>query len=331
MRPPGSSARDSGDEARPRGRARDRRRRPRRGRARVARLGLVGEPAARDLQRHGLRDPGRRRWRRRSARRWPGTTRKRSVADLHGPAGRAAAAVHADGASRRASGSRRAARSQRSPSTAPCPGPELRVRQGDLVEVTLRNKDVEDGVTIHWHGVDVPNAEDGVAGVTQDAVPPGRELRLPLPRRRRSGRSGTTPTRPRPREVRRGLYGALVIEPATDGAPRADGRRHRRRRPHARRHAARQRDRRRRAAGRRSGHAGAAAADQHRQHAAALRHRRHAVRGRRDRRHRPRRPDAAQRARTLVLAAGGRYDVAFTMPRAPGQARRRGHRRRRSR
>ena len=35
------------------------------------------------------------------------------------------------------------------------------------------NRDVEPGVTIHWHGVDVPNAEDGVAGVTQDAVPPG--------------------------------------------------------------------------------------------------------------------------------------------------------------
>ena len=53
------------------------------------------------------------------------------------------------------------------------PGPELRVRQGDLVEVTLVNRDVERGVSIHWHGVDVPNAEDGVAGVTQDSVPPG--------------------------------------------------------------------------------------------------------------------------------------------------------------
>ena len=53
------------------------------------------------------------------------------------------------------------------------PGPELRVREGDLVEVTLVNEDIAGGVSIHWHGVDVPNAEDGVAGVTQDAVPPG--------------------------------------------------------------------------------------------------------------------------------------------------------------
>lgn len=53
------------------------------------------------------------------------------------------------------------------------PGPEFRVNQGDLVEVTLHNADIDAGVTIHWHGVDVPSGEDGVAGVTQDAVPPG--------------------------------------------------------------------------------------------------------------------------------------------------------------
>jgi len=55
------------------------------------------------------------------------------------------------------------------------PGPALEVQQGDLVQVTLTNVDVPDGVTLHWHGVDVPNAEDGVAGVTQDAVGPGEE------------------------------------------------------------------------------------------------------------------------------------------------------------
>ncbi|WP_328404951.1 multicopper oxidase domain-containing protein [Streptomyces sp. NBC_00390] len=53
------------------------------------------------------------------------------------------------------------------------PGPELRVGKGQLVEVTLVNKDVVEGVTLHWHGVDVPNAEDGVPGVTQNPVRPG--------------------------------------------------------------------------------------------------------------------------------------------------------------
>jgi FtsP/CotA-like multicopper oxidase with cupredoxin domain len=54
------------------------------------------------------------------------------------------------------------------------PGPAIEAHQGDLVQVTLTNVDVPDGVTLHWHGVDVPNAEDGVAGITQDAVGPGQ-------------------------------------------------------------------------------------------------------------------------------------------------------------
>ncbi|MBG0563657.1 multicopper oxidase family protein [Actinoplanes aureus] len=53
------------------------------------------------------------------------------------------------------------------------PGPQLRVRQNELVEVELINKDVTAGVSLHWHGVDVPNAEDGVPGLTQHAVPVG--------------------------------------------------------------------------------------------------------------------------------------------------------------
>jgi FtsP/CotA-like multicopper oxidase with cupredoxin domain len=56
------------------------------------------------------------------------------------------------------------------------PGPEIRATQGDLIEVHLSNESVADGVTLHWHGVDVPNAMDGVAGVTQDAVPVGGEF-----------------------------------------------------------------------------------------------------------------------------------------------------------
>lgn len=92
------------------------------------------------------------------------------------------------------------------------PGPELRVRQGDLVEVTLENEDVAQGVTIHWHGVDLPNAEDGVAGVTQNAVLPGERYVY----RFRAEQVGTFwyhTHQASSKEVRRGLFGALVIEP----------------------------------------------------------------------------------------------------------------------
>jgi FtsP/CotA-like multicopper oxidase with cupredoxin domain len=55
------------------------------------------------------------------------------------------------------------------------PGPTITARQGQLVEVHLRNTSVKDGITLHWHGYDVPAAMDGVAGVTQDEVPIGAE------------------------------------------------------------------------------------------------------------------------------------------------------------
>lgn len=97
------------------------------------------------------------------------------------------------------------------------PGPALRVRRGDLVEVTLVNRDVEPGVTIHWHGVDVPNAEDGVAGVTQDAVVPGGSHAY----RFRAEQVGTFwyhTHESSSKLVARGLFGALVIEPRDEAA-----------------------------------------------------------------------------------------------------------------
>lgn len=92
------------------------------------------------------------------------------------------------------------------------PGPELRVRQGDLVQVILRNKDVEEGVSIHWHGVDVPNGEDGVSGVTQDAVLPGGRHVYRF-RVEQAGTFWYHTHQDAAEEVERGLFGPLVIEP----------------------------------------------------------------------------------------------------------------------
>lgn len=93
------------------------------------------------------------------------------------------------------------------------PGPELRARQGDLVQVTLRNVDVEDGTTLHWHGVDLPNAEDGVAGVTQDAVRPGDEHVYRFVAED-AGTYWYHSHQVSHEQVRRGLFGVLVVEPA---------------------------------------------------------------------------------------------------------------------
>ncbi|MCD1260136.1 multicopper oxidase family protein [Paenibacillus athensensis] len=92
------------------------------------------------------------------------------------------------------------------------PGPELRVKQGELVEVTLTNQDIEDGVTVHWHGLDVPNAEDGVAGVTQDAVLPGQTYTY----RFIANQTGTYwyhSHQNSQQAVQKGLFGTLIVEP----------------------------------------------------------------------------------------------------------------------
>lgn len=92
------------------------------------------------------------------------------------------------------------------------PGPTLRAVEGDLVEVRLVNESVQDGMTLHWHGLDVPNAEDGVAGVTQDAVMPGQEHTY----RFVAGQIGTFwyhSHQVSHEQVRGGLLGAVVITP----------------------------------------------------------------------------------------------------------------------
>lgn len=52
------------------------------------------------------------------------------------------------------------------------PGPMIRVTEGDQVRIVIKNE-LPDATTVHWHGIEVPNAMDGVPGVTQDPIEPG--------------------------------------------------------------------------------------------------------------------------------------------------------------
>jgi FtsP/CotA-like multicopper oxidase with cupredoxin domain len=99
------------------------------------------------------------------------------------------------------------------------PGPLIEARQGDLVQVTLTNADVPDGVTLHWHGVDVPNAEDGVAGVTQDAVRPGGSHVYRFVAED-AGTYWYHSHQVSHAQVRGGLFGTLVVHPAEQAAER---------------------------------------------------------------------------------------------------------------
>lgn len=90
------------------------------------------------------------------------------------------------------------------------PGPILRVRLGEEVTVRLKN-DLPQPTTIHWHGVRVPNAMDGVPGVTQEPVQPGETFTYRFVPKD----AGTFWFHPHVRsaeQVERGLYGVLIVD-----------------------------------------------------------------------------------------------------------------------
>ena len=99
------------------------------------------------------------------------------------------------------------------------PGPELRFRQGERLRIELENQLPEE-TTVHWHGVRLPNAMDGVPHLTQAPIKArgGRfvyEFALPD-----AGTFWYHPHLGSPEQVGRGLYGALIVEerelPAVD-------------------------------------------------------------------------------------------------------------------
>ena len=99
------------------------------------------------------------------------------------------------------------------------PGPELRLRQGERLRIEVENA-LEVETTVHWHGIRLPNAMDGVPHLTQlpIAARGGRfvyEFDLPD-----AGTYWYHPHLGSPEQVGRGLYGALIVEerepPAVD-------------------------------------------------------------------------------------------------------------------
>lgn len=93
------------------------------------------------------------------------------------------------------------------------PGPELRVAQGKMFRMRLENALPEQGTTIHWHGVRLPNAMDGVPNITQPPVMPGEtfEYRFAPPD---AGTFWYHPHMNSVEQISRGLSGVLIVEEA---------------------------------------------------------------------------------------------------------------------
>ena len=99
------------------------------------------------------------------------------------------------------------------------PGPPLEARAGDVLRITLDNQLPAD-TTIHWHGIAIANAADGVPGLTQQPVVPRSnylyEFVVPDP--------GTYFFHPHVGvQLDRGLYAPLIItDPAEPGRSDAE-------------------------------------------------------------------------------------------------------------
>jgi FtsP/CotA-like multicopper oxidase with cupredoxin domain len=99
------------------------------------------------------------------------------------------------------------------------PGPELRVREGDLLRIIFSHN-LPEPTTIHWHGVNVPTSMDGVPDISQPPVPPGGAFTYEFI---------ATPAGTRwyhahfaeHKQLQLGLYAPLIIEPR-DVATRYD-------------------------------------------------------------------------------------------------------------
>ena len=53
------------------------------------------------------------------------------------------------------------------------PGPTIEVVEGDRVRIFVTNR-LPEATTIHWHGQRLPNGMDGVTGLNQPGIPPGK-------------------------------------------------------------------------------------------------------------------------------------------------------------
>jgi FtsP/CotA-like multicopper oxidase with cupredoxin domain len=91
------------------------------------------------------------------------------------------------------------------------PGPQIRVREGDRVRVNVTNN-LEQSTAMHFHGVELPNDQDGVPFITQPPIKPGDkytyEFTVP-----NSGSHMYHSHHNAAEQVGKGLLGAFIVEP----------------------------------------------------------------------------------------------------------------------
>lgn len=90
------------------------------------------------------------------------------------------------------------------------PGPVVRLPQGEPARIVVENR-LDEDTTVHWRGIRLPNAMDGVPGLTQPPIKPGEtfvyEFTPPD-----AGTFWYHPHSNSLHQLGRGLAGALIVE-----------------------------------------------------------------------------------------------------------------------
>lgn len=92
------------------------------------------------------------------------------------------------------------------------PGPEIRITEGDRVRIVVTNE-MTQSTAVHFHGVILPNAMDGVPFITQPPIRPGESFTYEFTARN-PGSHMYHSHHNAAEQVTSGLLGAFIIEPA---------------------------------------------------------------------------------------------------------------------
>jgi FtsP/CotA-like multicopper oxidase with cupredoxin domain len=96
------------------------------------------------------------------------------------------------------------------------PGPTIRVNEGDKIRVVVTNN-TGSPTGVHWHGMELPNSQDGVPGLTQPDIEPGQNFTYQFT----AVSTGTHwyHSHMGGDQEGRGLYGALEVVPLLGDIP----------------------------------------------------------------------------------------------------------------
>jgi FtsP/CotA-like multicopper oxidase with cupredoxin domain len=98
------------------------------------------------------------------------------------------------------------------------PGPTLRFREGDTARITVHNH-LRENTLLHWHGLLVPNDQDGVPDITTPPIKPGASFTYVFPLKQ----SGTYWYHSHAGlQEQKGLLGSIVITPRDGESVHAD-------------------------------------------------------------------------------------------------------------